>query len=98
MRVFKNGFESLKLEKLLLFNNLESWLIDYLRVIQSNLKVLNVYLSLDKHNKHIQVSCIRINVYIDSQLSPANSYQELTLLDDNQKPWLVAIRLFVFTF
>jgi len=25
-------------------------------------------------------------------LSPANSYQELTLLDDNQKPWLVAIR------
>ncbi|WP_211267855.1 hypothetical protein, partial [Vibrio splendidus] len=58
---------------------------------QSNLKVLNVYLSLDKHNKHIQVSCIRINVYIDSQLSPANSYQELTLLDDNQKPWLVAI-------
>ncbi len=74
-----------------LFNNLESWLIDYLRVIQSNLKVLNVYLSLDKHNKHIQVSCIRINVYIDSQLSPANSYQELTLLDDNQKPWLVAI-------
>ncbi len=86
------------LKKLLLFNNLESWLIDYLRVIQSNLKVLNVYLSLDKHNKHIQVSCIRINVYIDSQLSPANSYQELTLLDDNQKPWLVAIRLFVFTF
>ncbi|QCI71782.1 hypothetical protein FAZ90_12185 [Vibrio cyclitrophicus] len=32
-----------------------------------------------------------------SKLSPANSYQELTLLDDNQKPWLVAIRLFVFT-
>ncbi len=27
----------------------------------------------------------------ESQLSPANSYQELTLLDDNQKPWLVAI-------
>ncbi|KAA8662709.1 hypothetical protein F4W18_25825 [Vibrio gigantis] len=58
--------------------------------MQSNLKVLNVYL-YGKHNKHIQVSCIRINVYIDSQLSPANSYQELTLLDDNQKPWLVAI-------
>ncbi|WP_226980798.1 hypothetical protein [Vibrio lentus] len=47
---------------------------------------------IGKHNKHIQVSCIRINVYIDSQLSPANSHQELTLLDDNQKPWLVAIR------
>jgi len=33
-----------------------------------------------------------------NKLSPANSHQELTLLDDNQKPWLVAIRLFVFTF
>ncbi|MDO6532994.1 hypothetical protein, partial [Vibrio splendidus] len=71
----------------------------------SNLKVLNVYLSLDKHNKHIQVSCIRMIrndcSFFDStffksgkksKLSPANSYQELTLLDDNQKPWLVAIR------
>ncbi|RLQ18229.1 hypothetical protein AYK60_08585 [Vibrio sp. SBT000027] len=77
-------------------------MIDYLRDNSIKFKSSQCYLLLFnkngiKHNKHIQVSCIRINVYIDSQLSPANSYQELTLLDDNQKPWLVAIRLFVFT-
>jgi hypothetical protein len=33
-----------------------------------------------------------LKVETKSKLSPANSYQELTLLDDNQKPWLVAIR------
>ncbi|CAK2095053.1 hypothetical protein VCRA2110O1_550001 [Vibrio crassostreae] len=37
----------------------------YLRVIQSNLKVLNVYLLLDKHNKHIQVSCIRFKLSLN---------------------------------